>query len=356
MKFNFLSGLLARKSQINNALRPKLLDGRDAEVVELYHSNLTMNEIAQKLNVSKTVLYEKIASMRLSRRSPRFRVKKVDERKILELKALGLSNVAIAKKLKIGITKLNTVMIDSGLRQRLSDIELEKFRNTVLRGKEAAKRGEKKYSPNKTNKLEKFAEDIQDLLLDGITKTAIAERYNVSVGTIYNLIKICDLKAPFIKKLDVKEEILKKLFNKGLSQNDIAERLNCSTNLIAKKIKEMGLSRPQIKVKSPVNNNIELIKELYAKGCSNREIAKRLNVHPVWLGKKIKQLNLPASKRKTERNSVMKGHDEELKHMYLSGMHLKDIGAYFGVQSNAVIYRLTKLGIYHPCRKKEVAK
>ena len=40
-------------------------------------------KLAQKLNVSKTVLYEKIASMELERREPRFMVKHLDKRKMI---------------------------------------------------------------------------------------------------------------------------------------------------------------------------------------------------------------------------------------------------------------------------------
>ena len=355
MKLKFPSNSVVKKSQENTRYFPRLLDGRDEEVKKLYNSNLTIKKIAQKLNVSVTVLYEKIASMELERREPRFMVKHLDKRKIIELQKLGLSKVAIAKKLKVGLTKLNRAMLEFNLRQQLSGDELEKFKHTIVKGQKAAKRGKKTPSRNKTNKLEPFADDIQQLLLDGITKTAIAERYNVSTGTIYNLIKICNLHAPFIKKLDPKESIIKKLFMDGFTHDDIAQKLNCSTQLVDKKIKELGLARPQIKIKSPINNNIELVKKLRNEGCSNREIAKQLNVHPVWLGKKIKQLNLPSPDKAQERNSAMKGHDEELKQMYLSGMFLKDIGEHFGVGSTAVIYRLTKLGVYQPYRNKGVA-
>ena len=51
----------------------------------------------------------------------------------------------------------------------------------------------------------------------------------------------------------------------------------------------------------------------------------------------------------------MKGHDEEVKQMYLSGVFIKNIGKHFGVTSTAVVYRLTKLGIYQPYRNKGVA-
>lgn len=344
-----------KKSQGNSRYFPRLLDGRDTEVKKLYNSNLTIHQIAAKLNVSVTILYEKIEAMKLEQRTPRFRVKKLDKRKIIELQKLGLSKVAIAKKLKVGITKLNRSMLEFGLKQKLSGVNLENFKNTVLRGKEAAKRGEKRPPRNQTNKLEPFAYDIQQLLLDGITKTAIANRYNVSVGTIYNLIRICDLHAPFIKKLDPKEDIIKKLFIAGLTHEDIAQKLNCCTQLVDNKIKKLGLKRAPIKIKSPINDNIELVKKLRNEGCTNREIAKQLNVHPVWLGKKIKQLNLSPPERKQERNSAMKGHDEELKQMYLSGMLIKNIGEHFGVTSPTVVYRLTKLGIYQPYRNKGVA-
>ena len=300
--------------------------------------------------------------MELERREPRFMVKHLDKRKIIELQKLGLSKVAIAKKLKVGLTTLNRAMLEFNLRQQLSGDELEKFRHTVVKGQEAAKRGKKTPSRNKTNKLEPFANDIQQLLLDGITKTAIAEtktaiaeRYNVSTGTIYNLIKICNLHAPFIKKLDPKESIIKKLFMDGFTHDDIAQKLNCCTQLVDKKIKELGLVRPQIQIKSPINDNIDLIKKLRNEGHTNIEIAKRLNVHPVWLGKKIKQLGLPQPEKKQERNSAMKGHDEEVKQMYLSGVFIKNIGKHFGVTSTAVVYRLTKLGIYQPYRNKGIA-
>lgn len=355
MKLKSPSNSVVKKLQENTRYFSHLLDGRDEEVKKLYNSNLTIKKIAQKLNVSVTVLYEKIASMELERREPRFMVKHLDKRKIIELQKLGLSKVAIAKKLKVGLTKLNRAMLELNLRQQLSGDELEKFRHTVVKGQEAAKRGKKTPSRNKTNKLEPFANDIQQLLLDGITKTAIAERYNVSTGTIYNLIKICNLHAPFIKKLDPKESIIKKLFMDGFTHDDIAQKLNCCTQLVDKKIKELGLVRPQIQIKSPINDNIDLIKKLRNEGHTNIEIAKRLNVHPVWLGKKIKQLGLPQPEKKQERNSAMKGHDEEVKQMYLSGVFIKNIGKHFGVTSTAVVYRLTKLGIYQPYRNKGVA-
>ena len=352
---NIRAECIANELQKRPMYFSKLLDGRDKDVIKLYNSNLTIHKIAKKLNVSVTVLYEKIASMGLERREPRFMVKQLDKRKIIELQALGLPKVAIAKKLKVGMTKLNRAMLEFGLRQKLSGDELEKFKRTVLRGQEAAKCGERTQSRNKTNKLEPFADDIQEMLLNGITKTSIAKHYNVSTGTIYNLIKICNLHAPFVKKLAPKENIIKQLFADGLSHTDIAKELNCSTLLVDKKIKEMGLKRKKITIKSPINNNIELIKKLHNEGYSNREIAKQINVHPVWLGQKLKQLRLPSPEKKQERNSAMKGHDEELKQMYLSGMFLKDIGARFGVKNTAVIYRLTKLGIYQPYRNKGVA-
>lgn len=45
----------------------------------------------------------------------------------------------------------------------------------------------------------------------------------------------------------------------------------------------------------------------------------------------------------------------QVKQMYLSGVFIKNIGKHFGVTSTAVVYRLTKLGIYQPYRNKGVA-
>ena len=72
---NIRAECIANELQKRPMYFSKLLDGRDEEVKKLYNSNLTIQKIAQKLNVSVTVLYEKIASMELERREPRFMVK-----------------------------------------------------------------------------------------------------------------------------------------------------------------------------------------------------------------------------------------------------------------------------------------
>ena len=347
MELSFIEPLQADIAKFH-----RLLDGKDVEVKRLYSSKLTIKQIAQKLCVCETVLYEKITTLGLERRKPRFRIKSLDKNKIIELQRVGLSKVAIAEKLRVSVTKLDTFMLENGLREKLSADKLEKFKKTVLLGKELAKQGIKSAPRNKTNKLEAFADEIQALLSDGITKTAIAKRYNVCTGTIYNLIKICDLHAPFIKKLNPKEDYIKKMFEEGFSHEDIASKSGCSVLTVDKKIKELELKRSQIQPKSPINDKIELLKELYKNGFSNKEIAQKLNVHPVWLGKRIKMLNLEKPIRPVERHSVLRGRDEELKKMYQSGMLLKDIGDYFGVKYNTVIYRLNKLGIYQPYKKR----
>ena len=54
-----------------------LLDGKDKEIELLYSSPLTIEQIAHKLGVSSTTLYEKLAELKLKHRVPRFKVKKL---------------------------------------------------------------------------------------------------------------------------------------------------------------------------------------------------------------------------------------------------------------------------------------
>lgn len=168
--------------------------------------------------------------------------------------------------------------------------------------------------------------------------------------------KLERINANFKKLLPLKLELISVKENLHLKSDENLSAMIEGINLAIKIRSSMTstITRQALNKKRE-QGYIDLIKKLRNEGYTNREIAKQLNVHPVWLGKKIKQLELPPPEKKQERNSAMKGHDEELKQMYQSGVLLKDIGEHFGVKYNTVIYRLTKLGIYQPYKNKGVA-
>lgn len=99
----------------------------------------------------------------------------------------------------------------------------------------------------------------------------------------------------------------------------------------------MELSRPQSAVqrKSILNNQEDKIRQLYKQGLSGKEIAKQMGVSCDSIYRFIHKNHFAEFKRQ--------GYDEELLKMRQEGMSLTQIGDYFGVSANTVLYRIRKL-------------
>ena len=317
--------------------------------IELYNSELTLEQIAKKLSIGKTTLRNKITEMSLER-EPRLRRKNIDKEDILSLEEQGLSYREIAEKLNIHPSTLLTRRKRFGIYNPPQKV-LEQQAKAAKARAENKKAGIKLENKHKYNCLEIYLDEILDLLYSGVSKAEVARRYNVHPQTVFNLLALYEIKIPVFKKLDGKENTIKRLYNKGLSVEEIAKKLNCSFMTVTTKLKELKLSRPlsDIKINSKLAKEEQLIKKLYAQGCSLQEIGEKVNAHPVWIGAKIRKMGLTRANKMAEYKTKLFGLDKELIKMRKKGMTLKEIGQAFGVAPNTVMYRLRKLEKKRSC-------
>ena len=312
-----------------------------SELKKLYMSELSQLKISKQLNISLTKLRTLIKSYGWIRPT-RYKNKGITKRQITELQKIGLSHKIIADKLGICPTTLRRLKKKFGL----LEIDISK-QQAAYKAKQVKQErvllGIKTEPKYQKNCLEKYVKDIQSLLAQGISKRDIARRYHVCVATVYNLIYLYDLKAPVIKSLDGKEQLIECLFNQGLSYPVISDKLHCSKQTVRTKVSDLKLKRSTIKINSYLSRHEDIIRKMYMDGASGGEIADKLKVHKISVYNKIKKMNLSRPKKCAEYQSTFKGKDTELIKLRQSGMSLKQIADLFGVKANTVFYRLKKL-------------
>lgn len=319
------------------------IDSNKQEIIKLYDSDLTLEQIAKKLSIGQTTLRNKINEYGL-KREPRLRRKAISQEVIQSLEEQGYSYREIAKKLDVHPTNLLIKRKRLGIYNPPKEVLEQQAKATKIRA-ENKKAGIKPEIKHRHNCLEIYLDEILELLYSGISKAEVAKRYKVHPTTVFNLLALYEIEIPVIKKLDGKENIIKRLFNKGLSFQEIAHRLNCSMITVRTKIKDLNLSRPlsDIKINSRLAKDEHLIKKMYEQGCSLRQIGEKVKANPVWIGVKIRKMGLTRANKMPEYKRKLFGQDKEIIKMRKKGMTYKEIGQFFGVAPNTDMYRLRKL-------------
>ena len=312
-------------------------------IAELYSSELTLEQIAEKLSIGKTTLRNKIIEMGLERK-PRLKRKNIAKEDILNPEEQGLSYREVAQKLDIHPANLLIKRKQLGIYNPPQEV-IEQQEKALKVRTENKKAGIKPENKHKYNCLEIYLDEILDLLYSGVSKAEVARRYNVNPQTVFNLLALYEIKIPVFKKLDGKENTIKRLYNKGLSVEEMAKKLNCSFMTVTTKIKELNLSRSisDIKINSRLAKDERLIKKMYEQGCSLQEIGEKVNAHPVWIGVKIRKMGLTRANKHAEYKTKLFGLDKEIIKMRKKGMTYKEIGQVYGIAPNTVMYRLRKL-------------
>lgn len=116
---------------------------------------------------------------------------------------------------------------------------------------------------------------------------------------------------------------------------------------LSNKIKDLKWKRPRnsVQKESPLNNQEDLIKELYAQGLSGSEIAEQVHTHPISVYNKIRKMKLICPQKWAEYRSKFSSYDDELLKLYHSGLTYKQIGEKFNIPLTTVAYRIKKLEV-----------
>ena len=312
-------------------------------IVDLYNTELTLDEIAKKLAIGKTSLRNIISNLGL-KRTPRFKRREIAKEDIQSLEEQGLSYREIAEKLNIHPVSLLYIRKRLGIYNPPKK-EIERQIRAAKARSENKKAGIKSEVKYKRNCLELYLDEIVDLLKSGVSKAEVARKYNVHPSTVFNLLALYEIDMPVVKKLDGKEGVIKRLFNKGLSVQEIANKLKCSFSSVDTKIKELKLSREKsdIKINSRLAKEEKLIKKMYEQGCSLQDISEKVKAHPVSVGIKIRKMGLDRDKKISDYRTKLYGQEKEIKKMLKNGKTYKEIGLAFGVSYNTVSNFLRKL-------------
>jgi len=266
------------------------------QLKKLYQSDLSLEKIADIMDIHSTTLRNHLKTLGWTR-IPKTRKIKLSKKKIQELQKMGLTNEKILQKLKICRKTLIKFEKENGIYIK-NRTRIKAYQKGLQTRQERLKFGLKPEPYHLSSRLDPYKEDIESLLLKGTLRSEIAKKYHVCQATLRNFILLNGWKTQKIKKLDFKRDEIIKLFHQGKSIQYIAAQIGCSHKWLDMEIKKMGLKRTvkEVKFKSRLNDREDLIQELFNAGLSGKEIAKRLNVHPISIYRKIKKLNLVRKK------------------------------------------------------------
>ena len=171
-------------------------------IVQLYASELTLEQIAEYLSIGKTTLRNKINELGLQR-EPRLKRKEISKEEIMSLEEQGYPYREIAQKLDIHPANLLIKRKQLGIYNPPQEVIEQQAKALKVRT-ENKKAGIKPENKHKYNCLEIYLDEILDLLYSGVSKAEIARRYNVNPQTVHNLLALYEIKIPVFKKLDGK--------------------------------------------------------------------------------------------------------------------------------------------------------
>ena len=315
----------------------------DKQIIELYATELTLDQIAQKLSIGNTTLRNKITELGL-KREPRLRSKNIAKEDIITLEEKGLSYRDIAYKLDIHPATLLYLRKKFGIYNPPQKVIDQQAKAAKARA-ENKKAGVKAEVNRKFSKLDLYLDEIVKLLKSGVSKAEVARRYNSHPTTVFNLLALHEIEIPVVKKLDGKEKTIKHLFEKGLSEQEIANKLKCSLTILITKIKELKLTREKsdIKINSRLAKEEKLIRRMYEQGCSIQDISEKVKAHPVSVGIKIRKMGLTRAKKISEYRTKLFGQDKKLVKMRNKGMSYKEIAQALDVSPNTVMNHFKKM-------------
>lgn len=181
--------------------------------------------------------------------------KEIRKQKFEELVKSGVSDTVIAEKLNMKISSVRSLR---GTFLRKNDTEIKQ-----------------KYDPWKLRRNKNSASlrnEFSKLIKAGKSVPQIAEKFKISVKTVYDYLKKMNLPHPQQQKAIVKEslaETVETLAKQGFSLTFIGKQ----TGLYGKKVKDILISRG-IDFKAVRKARLD---ELFSSGASNEEIAKTMH-------------------------------------------------------------------------------
>lgn len=288
----------------------KIGEERNAEIVELSKSGISIDKIAEKFNMT----FQKVVSIleknsKASKIKPR-QIKAERNEKIRSDLAMGMPQKEVAKKYKLSSRTIEKVAheMDSinlkqarreyriqrrkdAVAQAIEDVRVGQFLEDVVETndnlREVYKKTDKKELRKEFNKQKekKIISQIVELAHQGYGNLEISKKLNCSPSliTVYATrigIAIKDFKQ------SVMQQRIKDLANAGYNLRAIAKRLNCTTQTIYNYMNNLPKSVWQ---KEYMEKRTNTIMQMHQEGKSTKEIAEFFNVSIATISRCIKK-------------------------------------------------------------------
>lgn len=301
---------LRQKGMIQNRklIKSIKIEKTQEKILELYNQGINVEKIATKLNLSSSTVYRTIRKLNKEGRIQSIN-KKGRKKKTLELYNLGLETKEISKRLNVTVESINTYI------------------------KELREEGKIQQRERKNVAKEENKKKILELYNQGLYIKEIANEVYLAETTVNRYIKelkeegkIQQGKRKNVAKEKNKEKILE-LYNLGMKRKEIAEKLNISVGTIQKYKIEL-VQEGKLQIIDKKKERKEKVIELYNQGIDSKEIAKRLEVSVVTINTYISEL-IEAGKiqqRKRKRKSIAKEENKKkILKLYNQGLDVKEI-------------------------------
>lgn len=150
--------------------------------------------------------------------------------------------------------------------------------------------------------LDTHKDEIVKLLMSGMTKLDIARRFGVSKQTLFRFMQLNQVEHSLYYRLKSSEQEIADMFGKGITIKEIAKKLNTSQTTISAYVKKMKLlrSRGDTYNKQTILERFHTqIKQMFETGLSYSAIAEALGVHVQSIKNCVRKLGLKRNKERT---------------------------------------------------------
>ena len=300
----------------------KVIKKQNEIIMNLYYRGLTIKEIAQEMNFSKSTVEHRISNMKKNGiMSPISKVSieiQMRNERILEMFNQGYSTNYIGKE--VGLS-------EKTIREKISN-----FRKQGILPEE--------------RQMDDEAEKIAELIAKGYSRKDIEEEMGLSSGQISHRLSLLKRKGKNFTyyKNRIKEQKIIEMYNSGYSYEQIGESLGVTALTIKVKVgklKKRGLLQERSEQKKEMSEQNKKIIELYNKSYSREKIAEITGLTQGAIGYRIEVL---------KREGVILSQDQlrenKIIEMYKRGYSYEQIGEIVGVTLGTVKTRIN-------CAKKQ---
>jgi predicted DNA-binding protein YlxM (UPF0122 family) len=311
------------------------------DVVKLYESGMSSNEIAKKFGVTSKAVLDLLRKQKVKIREKGHQKKSLKTNKNPIPKDMTDEEVEKIKELYLGGHKMTEI-------EKITGIPRYKINNLL------GYLGIKKSLPSKPRLESPFEPEVVAYYLSGNTVQETADNFNVSIQSIYSILKRegieLEKRGSGRKGGDWPVDEIVKLYNDGLTLRQIAEEYDTNRQTISNILERAGVEKRPKRMGVMVNLDKKKISKEYLKGSSLQELSEKYGASITSIANALKELG--TERRSGRRELFTKAEKRKIADKYLKGKDLREIALDYLVDPETIRNVLKELNI----RRRPVGK